>query len=71
MSKALGYDKEDIFTEKPSLNKVLIDITDVAKLTSRIDGQSIPTFWTYHPNYLNYLSALEESVIKISELIKQ
>lgn len=69
MSKALGYDNDYIFKEKPSSTKKLINITDIANLPSKRDGKPISTLWTYHPNYLNHISAVDDIVNEIKKFL--
>ena len=45
MNVAFGL-KDELDSVKPSSNKKLIPITDIAKLTSNTKSEYIPAFWT-------------------------
>ena len=48
--------------KRPRKNQWLSEIGWILKL-------DMPVYWTYHPNYLNYLGVLEECVHRIAEPI--
>ncbi len=64
MNVAFGL-KDELDSVKPSSNKKLIPITDIAKLTSNTKSEYIPAFWTYHPNYLSHNKVLNEIINEI------
>ncbi len=55
LSVSLCLPMDELTEYRPTKSTVCTDISAVA-------GLDIPVFWTYHPNYLNYIKRIEECV---------
>lgn len=61
MIYALCSANDELSNNKPTRGNKLSDITDILNLNTK-SGKKIPVYWTYHPNYLNHISAMKEIV---------
>ena len=64
MSLCLGVGEATLWQCRPSLQKPIVDITSTAAL-------GCPTFWTYHPAFLNRRKILQQVVTQIAVAAKK
>lgn len=59
VKQVLGLDVKHMGCQYPTKDKLCVDLTDIAKL-------GMPTFWTYHPQFLSHHKCMD---IVINEII--